>query len=303
MSDETTQLPATASSADAEGRPPERARVCPSCGAFNLAEREVCRSCAVDLATGDRLPWPSPDPEPEVASTRLHERPHPRRWLLAFASVLAVAGLLLLGLVLAEVGPFADGPSVPDAGFSPEAYPDDAGHLLLTDIATMTTRPPEGERTFVAAHMVDDTAETAWRSGVIGEQDAPDDALEIIDLFLAEPAWVSELLIRNGDQLDLEAYEQEGRLREVLMTFDGGATYRLNLLDEGRGQQSIELPGPELTTMVRLEVIDVFPGSESDGIAISDLELGGWVANDADAELARERADALPATAPRGPNG
>lgn len=304
MSDETTELPKAGTPVGSRVElPPERARVCSSCGAFNVTEREVCRVCAVDLATGEALPWPHPDPDPEIAASYPGERPHPRRWLLAAAAVLVVAGLLLLGMVIAGIGPFADGPSVPDASFASEAYPDDPVDLGLSDIATMTTHPPEGDRTYVAARMVDDTPETAWRSDGFQDQDVSDDPLEIIDLFLAEPAWVDEILIRNGDQRDLAAYEQEGRPRHVRVTFDGGTSYLLNLLDEGRGQQSIELPEPALTTMVRFEVDEVFEGSEDDGVAISDLGLTGWEATDADAELAQERADALPATAPRHVNG
>lgn len=302
MSDETTELPRVVETPDAAAGT-ERARVCPACGAFNAIERELCRRCAVDLASGEALPWPQPDPDTEVGSATVHHRPHPRRWLFALAAILAVGGVLLLGFVLAGVGPFAEGPSVPEASFDADAYPGETADLLLSDIATMTTRSAEGDRTFEAARMVDDTPETAWRSDGLQDQLTEDDALEIVDLYLDEPAWIHELLIRNGDQLDLQAYEEAGRVRQVRMTFDGGDSYLLNLLDEGRGQQSIELPEPELTTMVRLEVVDHFPGSVSDGIAISDLELRGWTASDDDADLAERRAEALPATAPRGVNG
>jgi hypothetical protein len=301
VSDETTELPAAVGTDTSELQPSERARVCPSCGAFNAVEREVCRRCAVDLATGGSLPWPSPEPDPRASAT-LREGPHPRRWFFALAAIVGAAAALLLAFMIAEIGPFSDGPSVPDASYEPALYQDEPAHLALTDIATVTTRPPEGERTFVAAHMVDDTAETAWRSATL-EGEVAGDALEIIDLILEEPAWIDRVLIRNGDQLDLEAYEREGRLREVRMVLDGGTIYRLNLLDEGRGQQVIELPEPHLTTMVRFEVLDYFPGSESDGIAISDLDVAGWPAAGPDARLAARRADALPADAPRGLNG
>jgi hypothetical protein len=219
------------------------------------------------------------------------------------AAIVVAGGLVLLGLVLAEVGPFAEGPSVPDARFTAAVYPDEPETLIISEVATMTTRPPEGARTFIGAHLVDDTPDTAWRSNGLQDQLFDGDPLEMLDLFLAEPAWIDHLLIRNGDQADLRAYEEEGRLRQVRLTFDGGTSYLLNLLDEGRGQQVIELPEPALTTIVRLEVLDVFPGSESDGVAISDLDLGGWRTTEVDAELAEERAEALPATAPRRDNG
>ncbi len=299
MSDDTTEMSVPTVSDHSADSLAERARVCPSCGAFNVTRREVCRRCAVDLETGATLPWPEPDPDPATVATPLIERPHPRRWLWALASVLVVSGIVLLGLVLAQVGPFADGPSVPEAAFDPQRYTDDPATVTITDIATVSTRPPDEDRSYVAVRMVDDDPATAWRSDGLQDQLSEDDPLEIIDLILEEPAWVDEVLLRNGDQIDLAAYEEEGRLRQVRAVFDGGVAYLLNLLDDGRGQQAIELPAPVLTTMVRFEVLDIFPGSERDGVSVSDLELVGWIALPGDEELARERADALPADVPR----
>lgn len=299
MSDDTTEISVTAAQDRAVEPPPDRARVCPSCGAFNLLRREVCHSCGVDLETGATLPWPEPDPDPAAVAIPLVDRPHPRRWLFVLAAVVVASGVVLLGLVLAGVGPFADGPNVPDATFDAGLYVDEPEVLVVTDIATVTTRPAEGDRSFIAAQMVDDDPDTAWRSDGLQDQVLDDDPLEIIDLFLEGPAWVDSLRLRNGDQFDPDDYEQEGRLREVRAVFDGGVVYLLNLLDEGRGLQEVELPTPALTTMVRLEVVDVFPGSESDGVGVSDLELSGWRALTADVELADERAEALPADAPR----
>jgi hypothetical protein len=248
------------------------------------------------VVTGEPLPWPDPDPEVQVS--QLITAPNPRRWWLPVAAILAATGLLLLGLVIAEVGPFASTAAVPEAPFTPDRYDGDPQDLLLSDIATVSTLPPRDGRSFEAARMVDDDPTTAWRSDGLLEPDEANGPREIVDLFLTEPGWITAIVLRNGDQVDLRAYEEVARLRRVRAIADGGEVVMLNLLDDGRGQQILELPEPLLSTMLRLEVEEVFPGAEGTGVAVSDLELRGWTATGDDLQLASERADVQPATAP-----
>jgi len=294
-----TQTQRTVVSGGAERPAPRRtARACRACGVFNPSGREVCRACGADVLTGEPLPWPEPDPDPDVLVTQLITAPGRRRWWLPVAAILAAVGLLLLGLVIAEVGPFAPIATVPDATFAPERYEGDTQDLVLSDIATVSTLASRDGRSFEAARMVDDDPTTAWRSDGLQEPEELHGPREIVDLFLAEPAWISAIVLRNGDQIDLESYEQVARLRRVRAIADGGEAVILNLLDDGRGQQSVELPDPVLSTMLRLEVMEVFPGTQGNGVAISDLEVRGWEATGDDPALAVERAQARPATAP-----
>lgn len=274
------------------------ARACPACGIFNPSTREVCRDCGADVATGEPLPWPEPDPDPDVQVSQVVVGPGPRRWWLPVAAILAASGLLLLGLVIAEVGPFAPTAAVPEATFVPDRYVGETQDLLLSDIATVSTLPPRDGRSFEAARMVDDDRASTWRSDGLLEPEEANGPREIIDLFLTEPGWISAIVLRNGDQSDLRAYEEATRLRQVRAITDGGEVIVLNLLDDGRGRQIVELPEPLLSTMLRLEVIEVFPGTDGNGVAVSDLELRGWTATGDDVSLAAERAEIQPATAP-----
>lgn len=309
MNDDTDVRPAVRAGEDGEDDvtdvvrtgAPRTARACPACGVFNPRPREVCRTCGVDLETGEALPWPEPDPDPDLQSAPAVPAPHPRRWWLAVAAILAVAGLVLLGLVVAEVGPFAPPPEIPSAVFDAETYDGEPTGLMLSDVATISTHPPIDGRPFEAAQMVDNDPETAWRSDGLQADDTVDQPLEIIDLFLDEPAWISSIVLRNGDQAGVGAYQEAARLRRVRAVVDGGEVYLLNLLDDGRGQQAVELPEPVLTSMLRLEIVAVFPGTAEDGVAISDLELRGWTAVGQDVALADDRAEVAPATAPPPP--
>ena len=136
--------------------------------------------------------------------------------------------------------------------------------------------------------MVDDDPTTAWNSD--GSQ-LEDGVGETIDLFLAEPAWVQRLVIDNGFQRDADTYADNARIRRALLQLDGGEQVTIRLEDLGLQRQAIELPEPVLTTTVRLEVTEAFPGDTYADLAVSDLELHGWTAVGQDAEIAQDRAE------------
>ncbi|MEX0592903.1 MAG: hypothetical protein WD152_05465 [Nitriliruptoraceae bacterium] len=207
---------------------------------------------------------------------------------MAIITVSVVAGLFIAG-----VGPFARAvPPPPPVELDGDTYVEPRVVLELTDIATVTVSPPADGRDFSPVQMVDDDPTTAWRS--LPAQ--PDGQREIIDLFLAEPSWVEMLLVSNGDQFDAESYGWAARVHRALVTFDGGVRYVVDLLDVGRIPQAVELPAPVLTTTMRIEIVEVFPGSTDAGVAISDLELRGRIAADEDADEAIARAQSWPAT-------
>ena len=272
--------------AGSQGRP------CPACGRVNDRRRVLCRHCGVDLATGRELPHLTPRDAGSVPPPEPVVRPR-RRWWLPLVAV-AFAALVALGaLALAGVGPFGSSQEIdlPPASFDPSRYPDEPRVLPLSDIATLTTRPPAAGRSFDALNMVDDTATTMWLSN---DADRPEGLPETIEVVPESAFWLAGVVLRNGDQSDALAYEASSRLREVLVIADGGIVLRLTLLDEGITPQQVDLEQPVLTTAVRIEVVDRYLGDGPD-VAVSDLDLLGWVADPEDVDVAARRAELLPA--------
>jgi hypothetical protein len=268
----------------------ERAPHCPRCGWVNDTDREMCRRCGADLDTGEELPQLVERPDPfEVGPVVPRRR---SRWWLPVGAVLLGAAAVLGGLWVAGVGPFASAPEVPEADFDGDRYAQgEPEPLLLSHVATRTTAPAQGERSFEPSQLVDDDRTTAWRSD---PAQLPETAREVIELYLETPAWVSGLVVANGDQHDDTSFEASGRLHRVRLHLDGGETLAANLLDQ-RGRQLLALEEPRLTTAIRLEVVDVFAGVATDAAAISDVELHGWPADAADTAVAQERATVRPA--------
>lgn len=274
-------------------------RGCSVCGSREPAARELCGRCGADLDHQHPVAWPravNPD-VPTVASERRIQSAG-GWWPLAMVAIMSV--VVIAGLFASGVGPFSRATTPPPpAALDGEIYAEPRVLLELTDIATVTMSPPEGDREFSPVQMVDDDPATAWRS-----QPYRDGEREIVDLYLAEPSWVEMLLVRNGDHLEADAYASADRVHRALVTFDGGVRFIVDLLDIGRIPQAIELPAPILTTTVRIEIVEVFRGSGEVGTAISDLELRGRIAVDDDVDEVLARAEAWPANAPtRAPAG
>jgi hypothetical protein len=261
----------------------DAARRCPACGAGSHPERELCSRCGADLDTGRALPVASPAPVargggPAISSDRMVSALHHvrDRAVLAVLGVALGAALVVSFLLVTDRGPFAPAAVLPAAGFDPSAYAD--APVVLSVLEAGSVPSSGGEEA-----LLDGDATTAWTSSVTTRSAAP---VRIV-LILADPAWVTRLVVRNGDQADAAAYERAGRAKRVTVVFDGQRRVGVDLLDVGLDRQVIALPFPELTTRVEIEFDEAFDGTERDAIALSSLELLGWVA------LGDDRASAL----------
>ena len=284
--------------ADPDALPPPASgrgatRRCTSCGAANPRTRELCVRCGLDLDPDERTAVPPRAPL---------LRPRPRRgarvlrrwWMLVGAVLVAVPLVVSTVLFVAGLGPFADQRDAPldPVTFPVERYPVMGEALPLSDVATLTTAPPHGDRRFRAEALVDGDPTTAWRSDPASR---PAEVPETIDLLLARPAWVTALAISNGDHHDLDAYERAGRIATAELVFDGEVRVRARLQDLGRQRQLLTLEEPVLSTAVRLEITEVVTGTHGPAVAVSSVELRGHLAEGEDVDLAEQRARQRPA--------
>ncbi|GGI04977.1 zinc ribbon domain-containing protein [Egicoccus halophilus] len=268
-------------------------RPCPSCGGPNSVQRELCGRCGADLDSGASLPRADAG---RATSGRPGEEDEVRRSRLGpLLALLGVVGAAVAGVAVAGAGPFGPpGTTVPAVEFDPLGYPGEPVRLPVAEIATLTTLPPQGNEVYTAAQMVDDDPTTAWNSDGAAA-DTEHGVGERIELVLEQPGWVDRLVLRNGDQRDADAYAANARIQRAQLTLDGDAVVIVNLLDEGLAAQAVEFDEPVLTSAVSIEVLDTFPGDTHPDLAVSDLELQGWLARGGDVEVARERASSAPA--------
>jgi hypothetical protein len=270
---------------------------CSACGAVNASSRMLCGACGLDLDTGD--PQLTVEPAPAVgmwSSVETAPRERGERAAIPWW-VPAVLALLVLVAVAAAIvslglGPFEASGDLPTAEFEASDYPGDPEPLTLTDVATLTLQPPVGGRTFTPEHLVDGNPETAWH----GDASAlPTETDEKIDLILDRPAWVTGVVIDNGDQVDAQAYASTSRVQRALMVFDGDVRVPVTLLDQGLSPQIVEFEEPLLSSAVRIEILETVAGTDLEEVAISRLEVLGFPAEGDDVALAEERRARMPA--------
>lgn len=214
-----------------------------------------------------------------------------RWWIPALAGTVALA-LVAAAMIVLELGPFAPQTRLPPADFVPAGYPGTPETLVLTDVATITTRAPADGRTFTPDHLVDGDPMTAWHGD---EAALPRGTGQRIDLFLGQPAWVASVVIDNGDHRDVDAYAATSRVQQAALVFDGDVRVPVTLLDQGLEAQIVELDEPRLSMGVHLEILETVAGTESEEVALTRIELLGHPAHGDDLALAEERAGRLPA--------
>lgn len=281
------------------GRGASGAVTCRACSAMNAPGRLLCGACGVDLDTGETglAVEPATAGDAPVAGPPRRETAAGSGWravVFLIVACLVVAGAIVGALTALGIGPLAatDPDTVPTVTFDPARYPREPERLVLTDVATFTMRPPEGERTFTPERMVDGDPLSSWH------QDAsalPEDTLETIDLYLQDPAWITAIVFANGDHLEPDAYADAARLQRVDLVFDGDNRVAATLLDQGLEPQIVELGEPLLSTALRIELVSSVPGLEREDVALSGVALLGYAAEGDDAKAAGERAELRPA--------
>lgn len=277
-------------------------QTCPSCSAPNSPRRYLCGRCGVDLVTGR----PGADPTngrsavtgagPDAAGTAPAGETPPagrrrpsRRWLAVTVVIAAgiVVGAVLGYLVAAEIGPFApEGAELPPPpAFDPATYDDEPAELRAATVAASSVLRQGGDRSYEPDQMVDGDLETAWNSAT----SAPGGRGEVLEVTFAEPVWLDQVVLANGDQSGEGEYLGNARLRRARMVLDGSERFELVFLDE-RGRQVIDLAEPRLTSVVRLEVLRAYDGDTYNDLAVAELGFRGWVARGEDVVVGRQRA-------------
>jgi hypothetical protein len=292
----TEPMPATRAGGSTGADGPD-VRPCAGCGVANHRDRLLCRSCGVDLddPTASLTVGAATSGATRVWSGAPSGARLGRSWALGLLAIGAVIAVVLGVLVVTEVGPFARTIDIPAASFEADAYPQDPEVLVLSDVAALTTRAGDDGRSFAPTQLVDGDPTTAWHGEVA---DLPGGLDEKVDLVLERPAWVTAVIIDNGDQATADDYADAGRVQRVRLVFDGAVVVPVTLLDQGLEPQIVELDEPLLTTAIRIEILETVPGTERDDPALSGVELRGHPAVDDDLPVAGERAEIRPAAGP-----
>ena len=292
---------------------------CPACGVANQAGRTFCMSCGAKLEVTATKVLPASKeqiaaavaatnrpPAPPAGAAAAGSRPSQGgsggigKWLvlLALVGVLGGVGLVVGMNMLKGEGPASDATSNPTApaasGGTANATPgasSDApsGEPGATDGPAPTANPDATAlalRTASASSVVGDLAKfhpekaidgdpaTSWQEGASKEKG------EWIEVTF-DPATISRIVIRNGYGASDALFNGNRRLKDVLISVDGGEGQPFRLKDT-RKAQSIAIAGGPGATTLRITIVSTYPGRKTsipkspfDDAAVSEIRVFG----------------------------
>ena len=288
---------------------------CPACGIANAATRTFCQSCGATLAAATRLAEPSaaqiaaaveavpgraatspvPPAPPGMVSGEADQRTSRGLpgWVLALVAAGVVVGVIVVGasqllkgekpstgasaapsLGLASGSPGTGESASPGDSAAPgqTAAPAKAAALDLTGAAASSV---VGNRAkFQPEKAIDGDLATAWQEGNATEKG------QWIEVTFG-PSRVDSVVIRNGYQASNALFAGNRRLKDVLISVNGGEPVKVRLKDSTKAQ-TIDLGGVADATSVRITIVNTYAakktsvsGTPFDDAALSEIRVIG----------------------------
>ena len=277
---------------------------CPACGIANPSNRTFCLSCGTTLAAASRVEAASDDQiaaavtmtptavDEHSSPPTARDTPRSKDGIPSWAIGVGVVGLLVgVAIVLASValrGPApdsgatgsGDAPSGVAASGAPETSgPSGSASAPGTPVPLVLTKAKAssvvGDRAkFQPGMAIDDDPDTAWQEGAPQEKD------QWIEVAF-DPSRADTLVIRNGYQASQATFRGNRRLRDVLVSVDGGKAIPVRLKDSTKPQE-VNVGGVSGATKVRITIVSTYPGEATtvegtpfDDAAVSELTVLG----------------------------
>ena len=159
-------------------------------------------------------------------------------------------------------------PSQSGAAAAPTAQPAPAVTMShVTSVTATSTLSPEYGNTYDAPLAMDGSVSTAWVEGVAGQG-----SQQSITLFLDQTCMVSGFDIHSGYQKTQSLFYKNSRPEILHITFSDGSGETISLGD-AMGVQHIVLSHPVETGKVVFTIETVYPGSDYEDTAISEISL------------------------------
>jgi hypothetical protein len=294
--------------------PPTRT-FCQSCGS-RLADaarvgppsaERIAAAVAAPVVAPVVVPTQHPASRPGATQAVTRQPGAGRSGLLGWLVVMAVLGVLVgVGVVVggnllkggepasqASTAPIASG----EAAASPGSPGTGAGSGTGTD--TTGSPNPSGEPSaetvepealsltgaeassvvgslakFAPQKAIDGDPKTSWQEGAAAEKG------QWIEVTFA-PSTVARVVLRNGYGASTALYKGNRRMKDVLISVDGGKPVKARLKDTGKPQE-VDVTGPSGSTTVRITIVSTYPavktavqGTPFDDCALSEVTVLG----------------------------
>ncbi len=162
----------------------------------------------------------------------------------------------------------SDGTAAPDGNVAVDSASNSAIASVTSSSHLEEYYADTGYLHHIAENVIDGSDSTAWIEGVSG-----DGVGEWIQLDLDGEYVLNGLEIENGYWKSAELYSKNGRVKSLRLTFSDGSSQTFSLNDEFGVLQTIALDAPVVTSSIKIEILEVYPGNKYDDTCITWLNL------------------------------
>jgi hypothetical protein len=145
----------------------------------------------------------------------------------------------------------------------------------VSDVRASSVLAPTRKHSYSPENAHDGLANTAWVEGNLGSAQGAWIEYELPP----QKARVTTVLLYNGLIDSPKKWRENGRIKSLLLSINGLAFKQLMLADSDRLQSfrlgPIEPPDPKLALRLRFTIVDAYPGTRYDDIALTDLYFDG----------------------------
>ncbi len=217
---------------------------CSSCGAGNVGQRSLCRSCGARLRPAAP---PTPSPAPPVAQPVYRQ---PSR--VGSAWKWAVPAVLVVALAATALGPGRSWVKGLLGGFDP-VHP--TGAEATSELADHP-----------AGHAIDELVDTFWAAR------GPDDSVgQLLTITVDRPVDLDRIGFRNGASDVNEQFLAQPRLMELHVVFSDGTISDVVLKDKASLQ--VFPVSAKAVTGVEIQIVSVYGSGQGHNAALAEVEL------------------------------
>lgn len=144
--------------------------------------------------------------------------------------------------------------------------------ISITGVSATSELVTKNSGTMRAGYAVDGDLLTSWQEGVAGYGEGQQLRIE----FDGEQS-VNAVRIVNGNVRGQDGYAENGRLKKVSITSDGGETELFDLIDEYNYIEGalLEFENPILTSSLTFTIEEVYPGTRYEDTCITEITAYG----------------------------
>lgn len=128
--------------------------------------------------------------------------------------------------------------------------------------------PPQGSNAYGPANTLDDDSATAWVEAASGNGIG-----EFITFIFDQPRQLSSVSLRNGYAKSDRIYSRNSRVKRLRISASNGSRIGLALHDTADWQTSESFAQLGKVSWIKLEIEQVFPGSQYQDTAITEIRL------------------------------